>query len=96
MNNHMLKLKLDTVCTMVIIPAGCWQAACSDFSCTFVSYCIGPGFDFEDFEMLRDMPKESWPKKTNRTDLEQVKRVRYLTPSTYENEDEKNTVGIGN
>jgi len=28
-----------------------------------VSCCVGPGFDFEDFEMLRDMPKESWPEK---------------------------------
>ncbi len=62
-NNELCKLKLDSANPMQMIHAGLWQAACSEGSYTLVSCCVGPGFDFEDFEMLRYMPKESWPEK---------------------------------
>jgi len=62
-NNELCKLKLYSANPMQMIHAGLWQAACSEGSYTLVSCCVGPGFDFEDFEMLRDMPKESWPEK---------------------------------
>lgn len=62
-SDELFKLKLDSANPMQIIPAGCWQAACSEGPYTLVSCCVGPGFDFEDFEILRDTPKESWPKK---------------------------------
>ena len=37
-----------------MIPSGCWQAAKSKGEFTFVSCCVGPGFDFKDFELLRN------------------------------------------
>jgi hypothetical protein len=39
-----------------VIPAGWWQAARSQGEWTLVSCCVGPGFDFADFELLRDQP----------------------------------------
>jgi predicted cupin superfamily sugar epimerase len=40
-----------------LIPAGWWQAARSHGAWTLVSCCVGPGFDFADFELLRDRPE---------------------------------------
>ena len=37
-----------------MIPSGCWQAAKSKGEFTLVSCCVGPGFDFKDFELLRN------------------------------------------
>ena len=37
-----------------MIPSGYWQAAKSTGEFTLVSCCVGPGFDFKDFELLRD------------------------------------------
>jgi predicted cupin superfamily sugar epimerase len=49
-----------------VVPAGCWQAALPAGSHALVGCTVGPGFDFEDFEMvdagspegerLRDLP----------------------------------------
>jgi predicted cupin superfamily sugar epimerase len=39
-----------------VIPAGCWQAACSRGAWSFVYCSVGPGFDFADFELLGDRP----------------------------------------
>ena len=36
-----------------MIPSGYWQAASSVGEFTLSSCCVGPGFDFRDFEMLR-------------------------------------------
>ncbi len=65
-NNEIVRLKLGITQPMQMIPAGCWQAACSQGSYTLVSCCVGPGFDFEDFQMLRDLPKQYWPEKAIR------------------------------
>ena len=37
-----------------MIPSGNWQAAKSIGEFTLVSFCVGPEFDFEDFELLRN------------------------------------------
>jgi len=44
-----------------VVPAGWWQAAQSNGSHTLVSCCVGPGFDFADFEMLRQQLESKRP-----------------------------------
>jgi len=39
------------------VPAGRWQAARSTGGYTLVSCVVGPGFDFADFEMMREQPE---------------------------------------
>jgi len=38
----------------LVVPAGCWQAAETTGDYTLVGCTVGPGFDFADFELLRD------------------------------------------
>ena len=47
---------------VVAVEAGVWMAAHSKGSHSLVSCCVGPGFSFEDFEMLRDRPVASRPR----------------------------------
>jgi predicted cupin superfamily sugar epimerase len=42
-----------------VVPAGCWQAARSAGSYTFVGCTVGPGFDFTDFSLLEDGSDEA-------------------------------------
>ena len=42
-----------------MIPSGYWQAAKSKGEFTLVSCCVGPGFDFKDFELLRNINHNS-------------------------------------
>ncbi|EAQ68619.1 conserved hypothetical protein DUF985 [Synechococcus sp. RS9909] len=44
-----------------VIPADHWQAARPQGSYALVSCCVGPGFDFADFDLLHDLVKEQWP-----------------------------------
>ena len=53
-NKAIRRLILDTNNPVVMIPSGYWQAAESTGEFTLVSCCVGPGFDFKDFEMLRN------------------------------------------
>lgn len=53
--------QLDWRQPALVVPAECWQAARSSGSWTLVSCCVGPGFDFADFEMLRDRPVDQHP-----------------------------------
>jgi predicted cupin superfamily sugar epimerase len=39
-----------------VIPAGWWQAARSLGPWSLVTCCVGPGFDFADFDLLRQQP----------------------------------------
>lgn len=43
------------------VPAGWWQAARSTGAYTLVGCTVGPGFDFADFAMLRDVPDAQAP-----------------------------------
>ena len=49
---------------MAIVPAGWWQAARSLGAWSLVSCCVGPGFAFADFSLLRDLPREHHPSGT--------------------------------
>jgi len=40
-----------------VVEAGVWQAARSSGEYTLVACSVGPGFDFADFEMLKDDPE---------------------------------------
>ena len=41
---------------VVVVPAGCWQAARSLGAWSLVSCCVGPGFDFQDFDLDAGRP----------------------------------------
>ena len=41
---------------VVVVPTGWWQAARSLGAWTLVSCCVGPGFDFQDFELDAERP----------------------------------------
>lgn len=42
-----------------VVPANVWQAARSTGAYTLVGCTVAPGFDFADFEMLRDRPEDA-------------------------------------
>jgi predicted cupin superfamily sugar epimerase len=42
-----------------VVPAGCWQAARPTGSYALVGCTVGPGFDFDDFEMV-DETSPAW------------------------------------
>lgn len=44
-----------------VVPAGWWQAARSLGDWSLVTCCVGPGFSFEDFEMLQSWPATDHP-----------------------------------
>ena len=46
---------------VLVVPAGWWQAARPLGAWSLVSCCVGPGFDFVDFELLRHQPPEQHP-----------------------------------
>ena len=46
---------------LAIVPAGWWQAAHSLGAWSLVSCCVGPGFDFADFTLLRDLHSSQHP-----------------------------------
>ena len=62
-NKLMKKLILDSNNPVEMIPSGYWQAAKSTGEFTLVSCCVSPGFDFEDFEMLRNINNSLRPNK---------------------------------
>ena len=45
-----------------VVSANAWQAARSLGDYSLVSCCVGPGFDFRDFEMARQRPATERPK----------------------------------
>ena len=45
-----------------VIPSNHWQAARAEGPYSLVSCCVGPGFSFADFTLLRDLPEEKRPK----------------------------------
>jgi predicted cupin superfamily sugar epimerase len=42
-----------------VVPASRWQAARTTGAYTLVSCTVGPGFDFADFELLADAPRDA-------------------------------------
>ena len=62
-NKKLRKLRLDSNNPIEMIPSGYWQAAKSCGEFTLASCCVGPGFDFSDFEMLRNIEPRLRPTK---------------------------------
>jgi predicted cupin superfamily sugar epimerase len=44
-----------------IVPAEYWQSARTLGGYSLVGCCVGPGFDFEDFQLARDLPERESP-----------------------------------
>ena len=44
-----------------IVPAGWWQAARSRGEWSLLHCCVGPGFDFQDFQLMADLPPADRP-----------------------------------
>lgn len=55
------ELVLSSANPVACVDAGVWMAARSQGDYSLVSCCVGPGFSFEDFEMLRDRPAVNHP-----------------------------------
>ena len=62
-NKEVRTLKLDSNNPIAMITSGYWQAAKSSGAFTLASCCVGPGFDFSDFEMLRNIDPSLRPTK---------------------------------
>ena len=62
-NKELKQLKLNSNNPIEMIPSGYWQAAKSTGSFTLSSCCVGPGFDFSDFEMLKSIHPSIRPSK---------------------------------
>ena len=62
------ELELSSVNPVACVDAGVWMAARSQGDHSLVSCCVGPGFQFDDFAMLRDQPIATHPRGI-RTDL---------------------------
>jgi predicted cupin superfamily sugar epimerase len=52
-----------------VVPAHTWQAARTAGAYTLAGCTVGPGFDFSDFQMLRDLPQEADRVRERRPDL---------------------------
>lgn len=46
----------DGIAPVHVVPRNCWQSARSLGSYTLVACAVGPGFDFDDFTLLDDLP----------------------------------------
>jgi predicted cupin superfamily sugar epimerase len=46
---------------VAVVPAGWWQAARPRGAWSLVSCCVAPGFEFADFSLLLDLPRDCWP-----------------------------------
>ena len=55
------ELALSSMNPVACVDAGVWMAARSQGNHSLVSCCVGPGFQFDDFEMLRDQPITQHP-----------------------------------
>jgi predicted cupin superfamily sugar epimerase len=59
MTSHVLGRVGDGLPSVHVVPAGDWQAARSTGAFTLVGCTVAPGFEFADFELLRDRPAEA-------------------------------------
>ncbi len=54
---HTLGPLAPSVYPVQVVPSGCWQTASSLGKYSLVGCDVGPGFDFTDFELLRNTPE---------------------------------------
>ena len=62
-NKELRNIRLDSNNPIKSIPSGYWQAAISTGEFTLTSCCVGPGFEFKDFEMPRNIDPYLRPSK---------------------------------
>jgi len=62
-NKELRKLRIDYNNPIEMIPSGYWQAAKSSGVFTLASCCVGPGFDYSDFEILSNINPSLRPSK---------------------------------
>lgn len=55
-----------------VVPAGWWQAARPADGFALAGCSVGPGFDFADFELLRDRPAEAAALRERHPDLAEL------------------------
>ncbi len=67
---------------VAVVPAGCWQMARTMGDYTLVGCTVGPGFEFEDYGLLRDMPKEVSEIRRRFPELAQYLYARNSNPAT--------------
>jgi len=60
-HRHHLGSLGETARPVQIVPAGYWQAARTLGGYSLAGCCVGPGFDFRDFELARDLPAGEAP-----------------------------------
>ena len=56
---HLLGRPDDSAISSCVVPGGMWQAARSTGAYTLVGCTVAPGFEFADFQMLRDAPADA-------------------------------------
>jgi len=66
---HLLGPTGHDTAPVVVVPAGYWQAARPLGSYTLAGCSVGPGFDFADFQLLRDHPETAAQVQTHMPDL---------------------------
>ncbi len=54
---HLVGKLCDESEPLAVVPACCWQAARTTGEYSLVACTVGPGFDFEDFHLLKDCPE---------------------------------------
>jgi len=59
--SHQLGPLLEGGSPAHVVPAGWWQAARPLGAYSFVGCTVGPGFEFEDFTLVAELPEESRP-----------------------------------
>jgi predicted cupin superfamily sugar epimerase len=42
---------------VAVVPGGCWQAARTTGEYSLIGCTVGPGFEYEDFQLLRESPQ---------------------------------------
>ena len=62
-NEELRKHMINSNNPIKMIPSGYRQVAASSGAFTLASCCVGPGFDFSDFEMLRNLDPSLRPTK---------------------------------
>ena len=66
---HLLGAAIGQLKPEHVVPAHTWQAARSSGRYTLVGCVVAPGFEFADFELLRDCPPATTPVDRNHADI---------------------------
>lgn len=58
-SQYVLSPVADSAEPVRVVPAGWWQAARTSGAYTLIGCTVGPGFEYDDFQMLRDLPADA-------------------------------------